>query len=67
MESGSLIVRLKVIRADTMVPAPRQVQLSTHFCRIRDGGGAPAPPPPQQKFSKAETDWNKLYIIEKGI
>ena len=35
----------------------------THFCRIRDGGGAGRPP----IIVKNETYPNKLYITGKGI
>ena len=39
--------------------------VGAHFCRIRDGGGAP--PPPQPITFKDKTYPNKLYIIGKEI
>ena len=40
-------------------------QSNTHFCRIRDVGGAGRPPPPI--IIVGRTYPNKLYIIRKGI
>ena len=45
---------------------------NTHFCRIRDGGGAGRGgagrgAPSTDNFRRSKTDPNKLYIIGKGI